>query len=96
MAWMGHPVDGLMPGMATPEQVSQLETLPVDQAEVLFLQLMIRHHQGGLSMARDGAEYGRTPEVRRLAQNFVDVQQVEIATMTTMLAERGAEPLPFP
>src|SRR4051812_24021220 len=31
MSWMGHPVEGLMPGMATPEQVDSLRTLPVDQ-----------------------------------------------------------------
>ena len=28
MAWMGHPTDGLMPGMATPEEVNRLGELP--------------------------------------------------------------------
>jgi uncharacterized protein (DUF305 family) len=28
MAWMGHPTDGLMPGMATPEEIDQLSKLP--------------------------------------------------------------------
>jgi uncharacterized protein (DUF305 family) len=28
MAWMGHPMDGLMPGMATPEEISRLSQLP--------------------------------------------------------------------
>jgi uncharacterized protein (DUF305 family) len=37
MAWMGHPTTGLMPGMATPEQIDNLRTLPVNQMNVLFL-----------------------------------------------------------
>jgi uncharacterized protein (DUF305 family) len=28
MAWMGHPTEGLMPGMATPEEIDRLYTLP--------------------------------------------------------------------
>jgi len=28
MAWMGHPTDGLMPGMATPDEIDRLYTLP--------------------------------------------------------------------
>jgi len=28
MAWMGHPMEGLMPGMATPEEISRLSRLP--------------------------------------------------------------------
>jgi len=28
MAWMGHPTDGLMPGMAIPDEISRLSQLP--------------------------------------------------------------------
>ena len=42
---MGHPMEGLMPGMATPEEVSSLSHLPPDRADVLFLRLMIAHHE---------------------------------------------------
>jgi uncharacterized protein (DUF305 family) len=28
MAWMEHPMDGLMPGMATPEEIGRLSHLP--------------------------------------------------------------------
>jgi len=28
MAWMGHPTDGLMPGMATPDELDSLFKLP--------------------------------------------------------------------
>lgn len=102
MAWMSDPMamsmaaGGLMPGMATRAEVGELSTLSGTALDVRFLQLMIRHHQGGLAMARDGAAEGQTVAVRRLAQKIIDIQQVEIATMTVMLGERGGEPLPNP
>ena len=33
MAWMGHPSEGPMPGMATPEEIDRLSTLPPDTEE---------------------------------------------------------------
>jgi len=40
-------------GMATAEQIESLRTLPVEEAEERFFQLMVRHHQGALVMAED-------------------------------------------
>jgi len=94
MAWMDHPVeDGLMPGMATREQVESLRTLPVDEAEVLFLQLMIRHHQGGLHMAEAYLDRGDDRLVGEFSRNVIAVQGREIETMNVMLAQRGADPI---
>src|SRR5215216_7678359 len=53
MAWMGHPTTGPMPGMATPEELKNLEGSSGDSADQLFLQLMIRHHQGAIPMAEE-------------------------------------------
>ena len=60
MAWMkGHAhhigPNGLMPGMATPAQMTRLQTLHGTALNVFFLQLMIRHHQGGVTMAQYAA-----------------------------------------
>ena len=68
MEWMGHPVDGLMPGMATQEEIEQLRTLPVTEAEILFSQLMIRHHAAGIEMAQAALERVDDSESRRLAE----------------------------
>ncbi len=86
---------GTMMGMATPEQLASLSSLPVDQAEVAFLQMMIRHHQGALMMADDALANARQPVVMRLAQAIKDGQSSEIRLMESMLTERGA-PLPEP
>jgi len=81
-------------GMATPEQVSQLKALPLDQAEQHFLRLMIRHHVGGVVMARAALQDARHPEVRRLAESIVQGQQGEIDYMQELLTRRGAAPEP--
>ncbi len=96
MAWMGHPVDGLMPGMATPEQLERLNMLPVDQAEVLFLQLMIRHHQGGLEMAEALLQRSDQPAVTLMAERMITSQNADIETMNQMLIARGAKPVTDP
>ena len=96
MGAMGMTPGGLMPGMATDEELAQLRTLSGEEFDVLFLQLMMRHHQGGYDMAVHAVENAEEPAVRTLARTVVDSQSAEVALMTDMLAERGAEPLPEP
>lgn len=85
-----------MMGMATPEELQRLDTLPVNEAEKLFLQLMIRHHQGALSMVEPVLKAKVRPEVRTLARQISGSQAGEIRLMTGMLRARGAQPLPSP
>lgn len=102
MTWMaghGHAAPanvtpGVMPGMATPDEMKRLADAKGQAAEVLFLQLMIRHHEGGVEMAKGAVELAERPEVRNLAQHIVDGQTAEIDLMKEMLATRGAQPLP--
>jgi uncharacterized protein (DUF305 family) len=99
MAWMGHAhavVNGLMPGMATPAQMSKLESLHGKALDVFFLQLMIRHHQGGLPMARYAEEHAKEPYVRTLAGAVIAGQTSEIVEMEQLLRQLGGSPLPPP
>jgi uncharacterized protein (DUF305 family) len=81
--------DGRMPGMATRPEVSALSTLPIADAEISFLQLMITHHKAGVEMADAVLARTSRPDVVRLATSIVNGQQAEIALMTDMLANRG-------
>lgn len=82
-----------MPGMATQADVNKLRTLPTAEADVLFLQLMIKHHQGGVAMATAAMKLTDEPVAVNLAKTIVRAQEAEISLMTTMLTERGAAPL---
>ena len=90
-------VDGaLMPGMATEEELADLRALSGTAFDVRFLQLMTRHHQGGLEMADYGREHSDVPAVRRLAESIAETQAAETTTMEAMLRARGGAPLPAP
>lgn len=92
MIWMGAPVDGLMPGMASTEEMNQLRDLRGVEADITFLNLMIRHHQSGIDMARAILEKTNRPEVVTLAQSIVISQESEIANMRDILQRKGAIP----
>ncbi|WP_291430080.1 DUF305 domain-containing protein [Deinococcus sp.] len=83
-------------GMATQAQVENLSALRGRAADVNFLQLMIRHHQGALGMVGPALNPGVRPEVQALARQIQATQSAEVALMTRLLRERGAQPLPTP
>jgi uncharacterized protein (DUF305 family) len=88
MSWMGHPTEGLMPGMATPEEIDRLQQAPPGVADVLFLRLMIAHHQAAIPMAEAVLRRTDRPEVRQLAQSIVNSQRAEIENMKAMVEEK--------
>ncbi|MFE3719744.1 DUF305 domain-containing protein [Streptomyces cyaneofuscatus] len=83
---------GLMPGMATKDELKRLGALRGEEAEVFFLQLMTDHHLGGVSMAEACASRCAVPVEKRLARGMVEGQQSELGLMRDMLAARGAKP----
>jgi uncharacterized protein (DUF305 family) len=85
MAWMGHAMEGPMPGMATREEIASLRDLPREEADRRFLKLMIRHHEGGVEMAQAGVELGEQPVVRGLAEAILRSQQAEVTAMEDLL-----------
>ncbi len=85
-----------MPGMATTKELSRLRSLSGTELDVYFLQLMIRHHQGGGPMMRAAKDKAAMGEVLNLAEKMLTAQTAEIEAMTAMLTVRDAEPLPAP
>jgi uncharacterized protein (DUF305 family) len=101
MSWMHDShmhmgANGLMPGMATPAQVNKLLSSHGKAMDILFLQLMIHHHQGGVAMARYAEAHAQEPYVRNLAGNMVATQSDEIIQMEQMLRQLGGTMLPPP
>lgn len=79
-------------GMASAADVESLGTLPLAEAEVKFLRLMILHHQGGVYMSRHTLEQTQRPEVVQLAESIILSQNKEIAYMQSLLEARGQTP----
>ena len=91
MSWMGHSTEGRMPGMASPEEIEQLQDASPEEADKMFFRLMIPHHQAAVPMAQSAMEQTDRPEVENLAGAIVATQKGEIQLMNDMLEERGAE-----
>ena len=75
-------------GMASRDQVASLSSLPIRDAERTFLELMIRHHRGGTTMAEEVLRATQRPETRRLATAIVESQRSEIQYMERLRASR--------
>jgi uncharacterized protein (DUF305 family) len=90
MAWMpdsGGALSqgGLMPGMASQQQMDQLRAATGTAQDVMFLQLMRQHHLGGIHMAQEIVRRSDDKDVTWLAQTMVAGQQNEIGAIQDML-----------
>jgi uncharacterized protein (DUF305 family) len=94
MTWMpGGPaevVNGLMPGMATPDQLDTLRKATGKQLDIQYLQLMRQHHLGGIHMAQEAIALSKNKDVDWLAGTMVTSQQGEINAIDDMLKQLGS------
>ena len=77
-------------------ELAELRSLSGPALDVRFLQLMLRHHEGGFAMLQGAVDRAQVPAVTTLAAAMLRAQTSEADTMRAMLAARGAAPLPTP
>jgi uncharacterized protein (DUF305 family) len=83
----GHGGHG-MGGMLTDDELDAIRDAEGAEAERLYLEGMIEHHDGAIDMARDVLDDGESVEVAELARAIIDSQRAEIELMRTLLATR--------
>jgi uncharacterized protein (DUF305 family) len=52
-----------------------------------FLDAMIPHHQGALTMSQDALQKSKRPQIRKLSESIINSQQAEIVLMTKLRRE---------
>lgn len=92
-----HTMDGhaMMPGMATAEEMTQLEAAEGAAFDSLYLQLMIKHHKGALTMVEELLDQPGSAQDSVLFAFTSDVtadQASEIDRMNAMLAGFSPDP----
>ena len=60
-------------------------------SDVDFVKLMLPHHQAAIDMAKTQLLYGKDPQMRRLAQEIITDQQLEIELMQRWLKQHKTE-----
>ncbi len=78
-----------MPGLATADQIASLTGASGVEAERIYLELMIAHHQGAVEMAEGLLDRSDHSVVRAFATSVVASQSSEIELMKSLLAERS-------
>lgn len=68
-------------GMMSEGEMADLSKATGPEFDALFVDMMIRHHQGAIGMAKSVIASGSDPAVRTLAENIIAAQESEIAEM---------------
>lgn len=93
MAWMNMSTAlSEMPGLATEAEMDQLDAARGRDSDLLFLQLMSAHHEGGVHMAEYAAANASDPRVRELADRMAKYQAVEVREYEMAQRRLGVDP----
>jgi len=94
MKMNGMEHDMLMPGMLTDEEMAALDKARGPEFDRLFLEGMIRHHQGAIDMVTDlFKSYGAAQDdiIYKFASDVFSDQSIEIGVMHKMLEKSGGD-----
>ena len=79
-AHMGHMMDGML----SEDEMADLKMATGPQFDGLFLEGMIKHHEGAIDMAEMVVDSKRS-DVAALAKAIIEAQRTEISTMKELL-----------
>lgn len=75
--------DGL--SLMSMEEMTQLVTATGASFDRMWMQMMIKHHERAVAVARTELSQGSNGEAKQLAQAIIDARTKEIATMRALL-----------
>lgn len=88
MLWMGMSAQpDQMPGFASDADMDRLAESTGAQADEIFVELMVTHHEGGIEMAEYVVANGENDAVVAMAEGMAHGQRSEIAELQMLLDE---------
>lgn len=84
-----HGMDGMdgMDGMMTGDDVDTLEKATGTAFDTAFLQMMIKHHEGAVDMARTEQAHGAYAPVKKMAGRIITSRSAETEQMNRLLGK---------
>ena len=81
-------MDGMddVPGMMSAEDMEALMSASDAEFQDMWLEMMMKHHEGAIEMAKTEKADGKFPDAIALANSIVTSQQAEIDQIKTLLA----------
>jgi uncharacterized protein (DUF305 family) len=80
-------MSGSMPGMMSGDDMQKLGAAKGAEFDRMWLDMMIKHHQGAIDMAKTELAKGGDADAKALAQKIIDAQQAEITEMRGLLTQ---------
>ncbi|KAB2352451.1 DUF305 domain-containing protein [Actinomadura rudentiformis] len=84
-ASMDHGGHGGAEGMMSAKDMAKLNKLSGMAYDKAFLEMMIKHHQGAVTMAKKEQSSGQFPAAKTMAGSIITSQTAEISTMRDLL-----------
>ncbi len=74
-------------GMMSAQEMDRLENASGKAFDTAFMELMVKHHEGAVAMARTEKAEGAFPEAKTMAEAIITSQSAEIAQMNKLLGK---------
>jgi uncharacterized protein (DUF305 family) len=83
---MGHDMGrGPGPGMMAQRDLDRLDSTRGAGFELMWMRMMIEHHEGAIEMAETEVRAGEHPEAVELAEDIIEAQRAEIDLMQDLI-----------
>jgi uncharacterized protein (DUF305 family) len=82
---MGHSAPGHGSGMMSADEMAKLDKASGAAFDTMFVEMMIRHHQGAIEMAKIEQKDGKNAKAKELATRIETAQTAEISEMQTLV-----------
>lgn len=75
-----------MNGMMSTQEMDSLRKSTGAEFDKMWMEMMVRHHEGAIAMAQTAKASGSSPEVLAMSDQVISAQQAEITEMRALLA----------
>ncbi|MEU0120563.1 DUF305 domain-containing protein [Streptomyces albidoflavus] len=84
---MDHSAHGADSGMMTAEEMDQLKNASGKAFDTAFMEMMIKHHEGAVAMAKTEQSGGAYEPAKKMAGAIITSQTAEITQMNKLLGK---------